>query len=96
MKNILNLIFTIVVTVGFSTTSFARNPAAGDDPNAEMSSLSEAGTFVEGTNFKGQKPVCKACQNRNNVLLPQAKDNYQPGMAPSGTKDTPADGQSNK
>lgn len=96
MKNIFNLIFTIVVILGFSTVSFARNPASGDDPNAEMSSLSEAGTFMDGTDFKAQKPVCKACQNRNNILLPQAKDNFQPGMAPSGTKDTSSEGQSNK
>ena len=81
---------------GLSSTTWARSPAAGNDPNAEISSLSEAGTFVEGTNLKEQKPVCKACQNRNDVLLSDKKDNFQPGMTLPGTTDAPANGKSRK
>ena len=96
MKNILNLIFTLLMISGLASTTWARNPAAGNDPNAEMSNLSEAGTLVEGTNFKEQKPVCKACQNRNGVLLSGEKDIFRPGMNLPGSTDVPANGKSRK
>jgi hypothetical protein len=97
MKNIFNLVFAIVVTLGLSMTSFARNPAAGDDPNATMSSLPEAGTMVLGADTTAQKGVCVNCQNRNNLKLSDTKDNYQPGMAvPTGTTQPSGSGQGNK
>jgi hypothetical protein len=96
MKNISKLIFMVVVTLSFSMTSFARNPAAGNDPNAEISSLSEAGTMVLGSDFKSQKGVCVNCQNRNNLKLSDKKDNFQPGSTAKETSEKSDNGQSHK
>lgn len=92
MKNILNLIFAIVVTLGFSVNSFARNPAAGDDPN-DNKNQSSSGTWATGA----VPPTggCAKCEARP-LLLSDKKDNYQPGMAPSGTKTNSGEGQGNK
>mgnify|MGYP007071127173 CR=1 FL=1 len=84
MKTILNFIFVIAVVLGFSISSFARNPATGDDPNAAIqSAVPEAGTMVLGSDPTARKNVCVKCQERNNLLLTDKKDNYQPGITPT-------------
>lgn len=92
MKNISKLIFAITVVLSVSTISFARNAAPGDDPN-DKKDQSSSGTWVTGA----VPPTggCAKCEERK-LLLSDKKDNFQPGMAPSGTKDTSGDGQSNK
>ncbi len=98
MKNIFNLILALGVTLGVSISSFAqRYPAAGDDPNASMSSLPEAGTMVLGADTTAQKSVCVNCQNRNNLRLPENKDNYQPGSTtPAKSSEPQGEGQGRK
>ncbi len=97
MKYILNLFFAVSV-LAFSTTTLAeRTAAAGNDPNAEISSLSEAGTFMDGTDFKNQKKVCKSCQNLNGTLLSDTKGNAgKISGSTSGASGTTTSGQGHK
>ena len=94
MKNILNLIFAIVVMMGFSLTSFARNVAAGEDPNDRKysSEVTEAGTLRVGSMVRGaQVGSCPACGeldvkiNDNTNLTTNPESNNNSGTGPSNS-----------